>query len=35
VTKEVKRDRRIVAAVKARPHRVARATLKVLPPYRR
>lgn len=34
VTKEVKRDRKVVAVVKARPHRVAKAAVKILPPWR-
>lgn len=34
-TKEVSRERRVVAAVRARPHRIARVAVVALPPYRR
>jgi hypothetical protein len=35
VAKEVKTERRVVATIKARPHRVAKVAVKILPPYGR
>jgi hypothetical protein len=35
VTAEVKRERSVVAAVWARPHRGVKVAVKILPPYRR